>query len=139
MDMQNRMKLLAGAALVLGLVLSGASTTLAGQSTPWQVSVNRFGDGSGSGSGTFTGARRSSDSRQYIYCTATHFASGTSWAFCSAMNSAGDYIACSWSNPTPTILTAIESLGAQSYFSFQVNTDGTCAHMGVSQSSLYLP
>jgi hypothetical protein len=135
---RNALKILLGGALTLGLLLVGVETSRAGHATTSRVTVNTSADGSGFVFGSVSGARYSSDSTQFIGCSLHANAAGTSSGTCSAMDAEGTYFGCRWSNPPAAVVAAIASIGPQSRILFNVNADGSCSNMSVTQASYYL-
>lgn len=119
---------IAFASLVLATV---AAPALAGYEFLQEVSVTAT-----SAQGSISGARRSADAVQYIYCTASATLSGAISGGCNARDKLGNMRSCS--TTVPAMIDAIESIDDSSFVLFQVNGSGQCSSISVYRGSQYM-
>ncbi len=108
-----------------------ASPALAGYGYLQEVSVT-----STSAQGSVSGARRSADAVQYIYCAASATLSGAVSGSCNARDKLGNVRSCS--TTVPAMIDAIQSIDDSSFILFQVNGSGQCSSISVYRGSQYM-
>jgi hypothetical protein len=105
-----------------------------------EVSLDDVWISTGSTGGMMTGAlssaRYSSDSTQTIGCEVTIAPGETTWAECFAYSTAGQYAACTTTNPG--MIAGLGTLNDASSLFVEFDASGTCSKLGVTTGSFYM-
>ena len=123
--------LLWGLALALGI---SGGVALAGQRESDPVYVDTS---TPSGQGTVGDPRSSTDTHQYIGCGVTSYASGGSYASCSATDANGKSAYCYTYNAD--LRQAVLGIKGDSYVAFFGSKTGECTAIIVTNGSSYAP
>jgi hypothetical protein len=123
--------LVIGTLMVLGL--GGVALAGVHERDPVYVDTSSYP----SGQGTVGDPRSSVDTHQYIGCSATSYASGGSYASCSATDANGKSAYCYTYNAD--LRQAVLGIKGDSYVAFFGSPSGQCTTIIVSNGSSYAP
>ncbi|WP_224245467.1 hypothetical protein [Hyalangium gracile] len=139
--MMKQLRSSPGGVLVTLAALVLSTSAWAGAKVRGSVAIT-FSGGNGTASGRLGSARNSSDTVQYIGCTAS--TSGTpgtgttiSYMSCSARNAQNVTVSCGSSNPD--FIETLRTLNSDSYVSFSWDGTGNCTGLTVATYSQYEP
>lgn len=103
------------------------------------VSIYNATAGGGSAIGSISTARYyTSDTSQYIGCSASSDTISSTYIACSARDASGHYLYCYSSSATQAARDAVAAVNTTSYVYFVANSSGQCTYITVGNFSYYL-
>jgi len=120
-------------AIVAGVVLLGNAPSWAGEKATNTIGINLSVRAA---SGAVGPARSSSDSSQYIGCSASAFPGG-SQVFCEARDLSGTSVMCVSSDPS--LIATAAAISSISNVNFSWDENGNCLSVSVGQFSFFEP
>jgi hypothetical protein len=127
-------------AMVAAVTAAIALQSVADAGTHWTDSVSVYSSSSGGyGIGSVSTARLyTSDSSEYIGCSAATDTVSSTYIYCSATNSSGSFVGCYTSSGNEAAREAVAAINATSLIFFEVNSAGQCTYLTVENYSSYL-
>jgi hypothetical protein len=127
-------------AMVAAVTAAIALQSVANAGTRWTDSVSVYSSSSGGyGIGSVSTARYyTSDSSEYIGCSAATDTVSSTYIYCSATNSTGTFVGCYTSSGNEAARQAVAAINTTSLIFFEVNSAGQCTYLTVENYSSYL-
>lgn len=121
-------------ASVVAMGLMGAAAWAGSKTTNWAVTIDTANS---TAYGTFSVARSSADTVQYINCSAYGYDDGTSFASCAARSASGGYGSCS--STVASVVETVRSMPNDANVRFQWDASGNCTYVSFTNGSYYAP
>jgi hypothetical protein len=127
-------------AMVAAVTVVIALQSVAYAGAHWKDSVSVYSSSSGGyGIGSVSTARYyTSDSSEYIGCSAATDTVSSTYIYCSATNSSGTFVGCYTSSGNEAARQAVAAINTTSLIFFEVNSAGQCTYLTVENYSSYL-
>ena len=128
------MKRQAVVASVVMMGLVGAVAWAGSKTTNWVVTIDTA---TKTAYGTFSVARSSTDTVQYINCSAYGYDDGSAFASCAARSASGGYGSCT--STVPSVVETVRSLPTDALVRFQWDDSGNCTYVSFTNASYFAP